>query len=275
MKKRHSLIGLLCSILFHATVFASIWYVAKSSPQTQAVEEVTNISIEMLAARLEQPEVAASPEPMKEPEPEHKPEPAVEPEPKPIPEPKPEPPVAVEKPKEKPKDPPKEKAKPKEKPKEKPKKTPKEKPKAIKALEKGPEAKQGVVEKAIPNAAQGSKTQAGIVKGSPSGNATASGNSAGGNELNAYKAQLQKMLQQRAYNAYPQREKMMRKTGTVTLSFSVSSSGQVTNVNVSKSSGNTNLDNAAVKAAQSTRMNSPPPAGFPSSLIVPVRFSIH
>ena len=106
------------------------------------------------------------------------------------------------------------------------------------------------------------------------GNGSSTGNgSASGTEINAYKSALQRALQRQANNAYPTRERMMRKMGTVTVSFTVSPTGQLTNVSVVSSSGNSNLDAAAVKAAQSTK-TSPPPEGFPNHVTVPVKFSI-
>ena len=283
MKKKHSRIGLISSLALHSAVFAGVFsiYQQQQNPQ-QPAEELVSISMEMLAARLEQPQVASAPEanesaaeqPEKVIEPEVTPK---EPEPEPIIEPKTRAePTLVEKPK------PKETEKPKpklEKPKEKAKIEPKEKTKpTIKAVEKAPEAKTGIVAKAIPNAMPSTKPQAGVASNSTQGSNTtsnAASSSGSASEINAYKVALQKALQQRANNAYPQREKMMRKTGVVTLSFSVSASGQVINVSVSNSSGNSNLDAAALKAAQSTSIGSAPPAGFPSSLIVPVRFSVN
>ncbi|MDH2997441.1 hypothetical protein A1D22_06865 [Pasteurellaceae bacterium LFhippo2] len=315
MKKKHSRIGFIASIAMHSVVFASVYGIYHTLPPEQKTEEITSISMEMLAARLEQPQVAtapdADPSAMEEPEkviepevqePTPEPPPIAEPEPKPLPPPKPvekpkpkeqpkpkEPPKPKEQPK--PKEPPKPKEKVKELPKEdkakdKPKvksELPKDKPKGeiakvgTKALEKGPEVKAGIVAKAVPNAVQGPKTQAGVPNGATNGEGKSVGSATGSssaNEIGAYQAQLQRALQQRATNAYPQRERMMRKTGVVTLSLSVSSSGQVVNVNVVNSSGNSNLDAAAVKAAQSTKLSASPPAGFPSSLVVPVRFSI-
>ena len=135
--------------------------------------------------------------------------------------------------------------------------------------------KEGVV-----NGSQNGKGNVGSSKGTENGNA-AKGNDSGvgngaaasGTEINAYKSALQRALQRQANNAYPMRERMMRKMGTVTLSFTVSPVGQLTNVSVVSSSGNSNLDAAAVKAAQSTK-TSPPPAGFPNHVTVPVKFSI-
>ncbi|AFU19498.1 energy transducer TonB family protein [Actinobacillus suis] len=280
MKKKHSRIGLISSIVIHTFVFAGFISIVKSS-HSDGQPEDNVMSMELVAALLEQPQVAVAEEQPTQAEPEkQQAEPEPEPEAEPIPEPKPQP-----KPKEKPKEKPKPKEQPKPKEKEKPKKE-KAKDKPIKALEKGPEAKQGIVAKAIPNAVQGTQARAGIPNGKPNGNpngtsangsqngaAGGSGSGSNGSEIGAYKAALQRALQRRANNAYPAREKMMRKTGVVTIGFTVSSSGDLTNVKVLNSSGNSNLDNAAVKAAQSTKV-SPPPAGFPSSVTVPVKFSI-
>lgn len=296
MHKKYSRLGLIGSLTFHVMVFGVIWGIAQMPKPIVVSEELTSISIEMLAARLEQPQVATSLDPSEEevisPEKEivpEKQEPELEKEiqPDPIPAPIPEP-KQEEKPKPKPKEKSKEKEKPKEKQKEKEKpkekeqtkEKAKEKPQKIKAIEKGTENKQGIVAKAIPNAYQGIKEQAGIPNGAEKGSnsqsgghSTGHGSGASSDEINAYKAKLQRALQQKANSAYPQREKMMRKTGTVTLRFSLSSSGSISNVVVLKSSGNDNLDKAAIKAAESTKPPAPP-KGFPSLLEVPVRFSV-
>lgn len=313
MNKRHSRIGLAGSIAFHASIVAIIWLASSHlvvSDQVSDEQEVTSISMEMMAGVAEQPQVAVSPdvdenakeeevkpeekveEKVEEPKPETKPEPVTEPEPvKEVVKPKEQPKEKKVKPKEEPKkvEKPKEKPKPVEKP--KPEKPKVEKP--VKAMEKGPAVKQGIVAKAMPNVPQSQTPKAGIANGNPNGKGnigtaqgSPNGNAAKGNgngsngsaaassgEINAYKATLQRALQRQANNAYPTRERMMRKMGTVTLSFTVSPSGQLTNVNVVNSSGNSNLDAAAVKAAQSTK-TSPPPADFPSHVTVPVKFSI-
>lgn len=153
-----------------------------------------------------------------------------------------------------------------------------EKPKVVKAVEKAPEIKQGVVTKAVVNAHQSTKAQAGAELGAEKGaNAQSNGQGqakgASSDELAAYRAKLQRALQRRADRAYPQREKMMRRTGVVTISFTLSPSGTVVNAKVIRSSGNENLDNAAVNAAEGTSLEAPP-AGFPTRLEVPVKFSI-
>ena len=304
MNKRNSRIGLVGSIAIHGAIIGSVWAAMTQLPQEPIIEqEVTSISMEMLAGVEQQAQVAVAPEETPvQPEIEEKETPTAAEEPKEEPQ-KPlkvepiaeKPKEKKEKPKEKKPEPPKEKPKkvekniekPKvEKPKpiEKPKQVTEKPAKPIKALEKGIEAKEGIVAKAAPNLHQAAKAQPGIAQGSPAGkgnvgssagsdNGNAPKNTASGNEINAYKVTLQRALQRRANNAYPAREKMMRKTGTVTLSFSVSSSGQVTNVQVINSSGNSNLDAAAVKAAQGTKTDAPP-AGFPSNVTVPVRFAI-
>ena len=304
MNKRNSRIGLVGSIAIHGAIIGSVWAAMTQLPQEPVIEqEVTSISMEMLAGVEQQAQVAvATEETPVQPEIEEKETPTAVEEPKEEPQ-KPlkvepiaeKPKEKKEKPKEKKPEPPKEKPKkvekniekPKvEKPKpiEKPKQVTEKPAKPIKALEKGIEAKEGIVAKAAPNLPQAAKAQPSIAQGSPAGkgnvgssagsdNGNAPKNTASGNEINAYKVTLQRALQRRANNTYPAREKMMRKTGTVTLSFSVSSSGQVTNVQVINSSGNSNLDAAAVKAAQGTKTDAPP-AGFPSNVTVPVRFAI-
>ena len=259
MQRKYSRIGFIISSVIHGVLFIGIWYLI-TIPVKLESEQPQALSLEIMTALLEQPAVASAPEittedvveqeeTPPEPEPEYKePEPVIEP-PKPIEKPKP-------KPKEPPKkDPPKKVEKTKEK-KEKPKQA---KSNAVKALERSTEVKQGIVAKANPAATPGGQATGGA--GNPS-------------EIGAYRALLQRSLQQRSNNAYPQREKMMRRTGIVTLGISISPTGKIINVKVVNSSGNTNLDNAAVKAAESTNLNSPPPVGFPTNLTVPVKFSI-
>lgn len=276
MKNAHSRIGFVSSVVLHTGLFGGLYWLAQTPNTQPATETVSSISMEMMAAMLEQPTVAVAleeptPPEVKEAPVEEKPlEEALLPEPIPTPEPPPKPqPKPIEKPIEKPKEKPKKKAE--EKPKVEKKIEKKVEKKPIQALEKGSTPQEGVVAKA--EVAQAKQAQQGIVQGSK-GNQTVQSGQASGGELDAYKAQLQRMLQQRANRSYPQREKMMRKTGTVTLRFNLSPNGQVVNVVVANSSGNQNLDNAAAAAAQSTKMPSAPPAGFPSQLIVPIRFAL-
>ncbi|QIM65972.1 energy transducer TonB [Mannheimia granulomatis] len=282
MRKKHSHIGLISSLAIHGALIGGVYMWLSDHPIEKAAEQ-NALSLEMVAALLEQPQVAVAPEPVKE-EIKEIEEEKIEPKPEPdvIPDPTLKP--KKEKPKEdkpkkeeKRKEPPKKEKPKEEKPKEKPK--PKEN-KPIKALERGIEAKQGIVAKAIPNAIQGEKEVKGVVGGQKNGslNSTStagSSNANGGNanEISAYKVALQRALQRKANNSYPQREKMMRKTGTVTIKFSISASGAISNVSVVSSSGNSNLDAAAVRSAEGLNV-SPPPAGFPTQVTVPVKFAI-
>ncbi|AHG80130.1 TobB energy transducing protein [Mannheimia varigena USDA-ARS-USMARC-1388] len=279
MKKHHSRIGLIASLAIHGALIGGS-FALLNEQKIEKTAEQNSLSMEMVAALLEQPQVAVSPETteeVKEIEPEkvEPPEPEAQPEPEAIPDPVLKP--KKEKPKEeKRKERPKEKKeKPKEeKRKEKPKEREKPQQKPIKALERGPEVKQGIVAKAIPNAVQGEKMVTGVVGGQKGGSLNSTSTTEGNaSELSAYKTALQRALQRKANNSYPQREKMMRKTGTVTIKFNVTSSGTISNVSVVNSSGNSNLDNAAVKSAQAVSMPSPP-AGFPPSVTVPIRFSL-
>ncbi|OOS00316.1 hypothetical protein B0187_02175 [Haemophilus paracuniculus] len=307
MNKKNSRTGLATSLLLHGAVFSGIWWVINQPQEKPPEEVVTSISMEMLAANLEQPQVAVAPPQPEEtlaPEPEPEPEKTAEPEPVagPVVMPKPlEKPIEKPKLKEKPKEPPKEKPKdkPKEKPKDPPLGKPKEKVKAekpakpIKALETGTVAKEGIVAKAIPNATQGIKAQAGVPNakaggtsptGSATGNPTAKANSAGNQTANnanaassgdnyaAYVQGLQRLLARKAKSNYPPREKMMRKQGIVTISFTVSPSGQLTNATVISSSGVAGLDAAAVKIANSTMYE--PPINGKNQFTVPVKFEI-
>lgn len=286
MKKHHSRIGLIASLAIHGALIGGSFALLNEQKIEKSAEQ-NSLSMEMVAALLEQPQVAVSPDPIEEvkeiepekvdPQPESEPVPEPEAIPDPVLKPKKEEPKKEKPKEEKRKERPKEK---KEKPKEEKRKE-KEKPqqKPIKALERGPEVKQGIVAKAIPNAVQGEKMVSGVVGGQKGGSlnstSTTGSNVTGGNasELSAYKTALQRALQRKANNSYPQREKMMRKTGTVTIKFTITSSGAISNVSVVNSSGNSNLDNAAVKSAQAVSMP-PPPAGFPPSVTVPIKFSL-
>lgn len=242
MKNRDSQVGLIISIVLHSILFAALLWLMRAPVNKKPTEELSSISIEMvMATTVAEPE----PEPVVEPEPEPEPEP----DPEPIPDPKPEPP--------KPK---------KEKPKEKPKVKPKEKPKPKKETPPTPKTDK-IIAKVEQEGNTNQSNQAVATDSSKVGQST-------GNEISAYKAALQKALQKRALRSYPAREKLLRKTGVVLISFTVQPSGKLTNVKVVSSSGNSNLDNAAVKAAENTDIGMGPPLNFPRSLTIPIRYSI-
>ncbi|MDP8052453.1 TonB family protein [Pasteurella atlantica] len=273
--KNNSRIGLISSLLIHSGVFAAIFVaIENAAPVNYVEEQVTSISMEMMTARLEQQQVAVRTEVTPPPEPEKVIEDVIEPKKVvvPVPDKKVKPLEKKEKKKEKKKEEPKEK--PKKKPKKKQhkkKKHKKKKHQSIKAKEVGKVARKGVVEKAKFN--QGKQDQAGKNDGAKNGHSVQSGKVSSG-IVNAYKARLQRALQRQAMRSYPTREKRMYKQGTVIIGFTVNSSGNVVDVKVVKSSGNRNFDNAAVKAAKRTKMNSAPPGGVLHITSVPIRFSL-
>lgn len=88
MKKHHSRIGLIASLAIHGALIGGSFALLNEQKIEKAAEQ-NSLSMEMVAALLEQPQVAVSPDPIeevKEIEPE-KVEPQPEPEPEPVPEP--------------------------------------------------------------------------------------------------------------------------------------------------------------------------------------------
>lgn len=238
MKNRDSQIGLIISIVLHSVLFAVLFWLMRTPENKKPTEELSSISIEMVMATT-----------VAEPEPEEEPIIEPEPDPDPIPDPKPEPP--------KPK---------KEKPKEKPKAKPKEKPKP--KVNKPPVPKTDKIIAQVEQEGNANQSNQAVASDSnKTGQST-------GNEISAYKAALQKALQKRAIRSYPAREKLLHKTGVVLISFTVQPSGKLANVKIVSSSGNSNLDNAAVKAAESTDIGIGPPLNFPKTLTIPIRYSI-
>lgn len=252
--KHRSWFGFFFSLLFHATVIGAIVYAVKadSSANGYQADVIDNsISMEMLMGMtVEEPEPA--PEPVAEPEPVAKetvPDPIVKPEP-----PKPEKPKEIKK------------EKPKEKKKDKPKKEktqPKEKPLANKALEKG--------DRNVNSEAKITATATSLGKATVN-NPNLVSKSAGSDVNNAYMGALRREIER--HRRYPQRAKMMRKQGVVTISFSIANDGALLNASVQKSSGNADLDNAALSAVKNAKSIGPKPAGLASSMSVPINFTI-
>lgn len=252
MKKRHSLIGFLLSSIVHGglavmIIFAVSRSMAEESLNGQQVAEVdTSISMEMMMAMV-QAEPEPEPEPIKEPEPEPKeeiPDPTVEPEPKKI---------------EKPKEP--------EKPKEKPKPKPKPKEKTVKKDRKPPrDAVKG--DRDVDSPHQVNSTAGGPQANVNNPNIVGSG----GKVIDAYRSQLRREIERN--KRYPQRAKMMRKQGVVTVSFTLNADGSIQSPRVAKSSGSEDLDKAAIQAVQNARSVGPRPAGMSASVSVPIKFSI-
>ncbi|KGQ70378.1 energy transducer TonB [Chelonobacter oris] len=253
MKKRRSLIGFLFSLIFHGAlaslfIFAIGRSMADETANGQTSDEMsTNISIEMMMAMV-QAEPEPEPEPIKEEIPEPKeeiPDPTVKPEPKKI---------------EKPKEP----EKPKEKPKPKPKEKRKEKPK--KERSKRDNVQQGDRDVDSPH----------NVNSKASGPQTSANNpnmvGGGGKAIDAYRSQLRREIERN--KRYPQRAKMMRKQGVVSISFTLNTDGSIQNPRVAKSSGSEDLDKAAIQAVQNARSVGPRPDGMKAAVTVPIRFNI-
>ncbi len=92
--------------------------------------------------------------------------------------------------------------------------------------------------------------------------------------INAYRAGLQKAIDRSAKKNYPSTARKQRKQGIVKVRFTLTSSGQITNVSVVGSSGNDSLDKGAVKALKRLGKYKPPPENFPKTQEVPVRFRL-
>lgn len=108
--------------------------------------------------------------------------------------------------------------------------------------------------------------------GQPGTNGVQGGSGTNTDELNAYRAAIRREIER--HKRYPARAKMMRKQGVVSVSFSVGADGSLSGERVTNSSGDESLDNAALEAVRSARPVGPKPAGFTSSVSVPISFTI-
>ena len=252
---KRSLLGLLISLLVHGSILGALfwnWHTPHEAASNALGEISTTISMEMIQGmRVEEP----APEP--EPEPE-KQEVVADPTKKPEPEKKKEPEKKPEKPIEK----------PKPKPKEKPKEKPKNEVKAEKAVEMPKNLPIG--DKNINSTATANSKA--TTTGQPGTNGIQGGSGANTDEHNAYRAAIRREIER--HKRYPARAKMMRKQGIVNVSFSVGGDGSLSGERVTKSSGDESLDNAALEAVRSARPVGPKPAGFASSVSVPISFTI-
>ena len=250
---KRSLLGLLISLLVHGSILGALfwnWHTPHEAASNAPGEISTTISMEMIQGmRVEEPAPEPEPEkqevvsdPTKKPEPEKKKEPEKKPE-KPI-------------------------EKPKPKPKEKPKEKPKNEVKAEKAVEMPKNLPIG--DKNINSTATANSKA--TTTGQPGTNGIQGGSGANTDEHNAYRAAIRREIER--HKRYPARAKMMRKQGIVNVSFSVGADGSLSGERVAKSSGDESLDNAALEAVRSARPVGPKPAGFASSVSVPISFTI-
>ena len=259
---KRSLLGLLISLLVHGSILGALfwnWHTPSEAASNAPGEISTTISMEMIQGmRMEEPAPEPEPEPLQaEPEPE-KQEVVADPTKKPEPEKKKEPEKKPEKPIEKPK------PKPKEKPKEKPKnevktEKPVEMPKSLPIGDKNINSTATANSKAM-------------TTGQPGTNGVQGDSGTNTDELNAYRAAIRREIER--HKRYPARAKMMRKQGVVSVSFSVGADGSLSGERVTNSSGDESLDNAALEAVRSARPVGSKPAGFASSVSVPISFTI-
>ena len=259
---KRSLLGLLISLLVHSSILGALfwnWHTPHEAASNAPGEISTTISMEMIQGmRVEEPAPEPEPEPQQaEPEPE-KQEVVADPTKKPEPEKKKEPEKKPEKPIEKPK------PKPKEKPKEKPKNEVKEE-KAVEMPKNLPIGDKNINSTATANSKATTTGQHGT-------NGIQGGSGANTDEHNAYRAAIRREIER--HKRYPARAKMMRKQGIVNVSFSVGADGSLSGERVTTSSGDESLDNAALEAVRSARPVGPKPAGFASSVSVPISFTI-
>ena len=261
---KRSLLGLVISLLVHGAIVGALlwnWHKPSEAASNAEGEISTTISMEMIQGmRVEEPAPEPEPEPQQaEPE-QEKQETVADPTKQPEPEKKKEPEKKPEKPIEKPK--------PKPKPKEKPKEKPKNEVKTEKPVEMPKNLPIG--DKNINSTATANSKA--TTTGQPGTNGVQGGSGTNTDELNAYRAAIRREIER--HKRYPARAKMMRKQGVVSVSFSVSSDGSLSGERVTNSSGDESLDNAALEAVRSARPVGPKPAGFASSVSVPISFTI-
>ena len=247
---KRSLLGLLISLLVHGSILGALfwnWHTPHEAASNAPGEISTTISMEMIQGmRVEEPAPEPEPEPQQaEPEPE-KQEVVADPTKKPEPEKKKEPEKKPEKPIEKPKN----------------------EVKAEKAVEMPKNLPIG--DKNINSTATANSKA--TTTGQPGTNGIQGGSGANTDEHNAYRAAIRREIER--HKRYPARAKMMRKQGIVNVSFSVGADGSLSGERVTKSSGDESLDNAALEAVRSARPVGPKPAGFASSVNVPISFTI-
>ncbi len=89
-------------------------------------------------------------------------------------------------------------------------------------------------------------------------------------EISAYLSALRREIERQ--KRYPKRAKMMRKQGTVMVMFTLSVAGEISNVQVAKSSGVKDLDDEAVRAVKKAYPIGVRPQGIGSQITQPIAF---
>lgn len=249
-------LGLMVSALVHGLALSLVLNLEPPVPVSGA-EEVTELDLTLFAATVANEPLASLAEPASPSEPEP------EPEAEPTPEPEPEPVVAQEVvPPEAFALPPVEKPKPKPKPKlpPKPEKKPEPRQKTARPAAPTPRAAQ-----AQPSAPAGTAAVA-REEGSSRERAQAEG---------AYLAELQRAIKRQ--QRYPEAARHRGAAGTTTLTFVLQADGRIDRVQVARSAGDTELDQAAVQAINRLGRFKPIPSviGRDSwTLRIPIRFDL-
>ncbi|MCK3658700.1 energy transducer TonB [Pasteurellaceae bacterium Pebbles2] len=266
--KKYSWLGFVGSLLLHVGVASAVIFAFENddSANGQQAQVLDNhIAMQMLMATTmveTAPETPPEPTPAIEPEPEKK-EIVADPTLKPkIEKVKPE--KIVEKPKV-------EKVKPA-----------KEKPKMAKIEKSAVKKTDALAKNAVKNEVKADKITAGTASVNSQATAVANkvtttnpnlaGNGASASEISAYKTALRREIER--HKRYPQRAKMMRKQGVVSIRFNLAADGKISGASVVNSSGAEDLDNAALLAVQSAKSIGARPTGMDAVLSVPVQFRI-
>ncbi len=251
-------LGLMVSALVHGLALSLVLNLEPPVPVSGA-EEVTELDLTLFAAPVANEPLASLAEPPSpsepEPEPEAEPAPEAEPEPEPVVAQEVVPPEAFT-------PPPVEKPKPKPKPKLplKPEKKPEPRQKTARPAAPAPRAAQ-----AQPSAPAGTAAVA-REEGSSRERAQAEG---------AYLAELQRAIKRQ--QRYPEAARHRGAAGTTTLTFVLQADGRIDRVQVARSAGDTELDQAAVEAINRLGRFKPIPSviGRDSwTLRIPIRFDL-
>lgn len=249
-------LGLLVSALVHGLALSLVLNL--EPPVTvSGAEEVTELDLTLFAAPVANEPLASLAEPPlpSEPEPEAEPVPESEPEPEPVVAQEVVPPEAFT-------------PAPVEKPKPKPK------PKLPPKPEKKPESRQKAARPAAP-APRAAQAQ----PGAPAGTAAVARQEGSSRERaqaeGAYLAELQRAIKRQ--QRYPEAARHRGAAGTTTLTFVLQADGRIDRVQVARSAGDTELDQAAVEAINRLGRFKPIPSviGRDSwTLRIPIRFDL-
>ena len=251
-------LGLLVSALVHGLALSLVLNLEPPVPVSGA-EEVMELDLTLFAAPVANEPLASLAEPPlpSEPEPEAEPVPESEPEPEPVVAQEVVPPEAFTPP-----------------PVEKPKPKPKPKPKLPPKPEKKPEPRQKTARPAAP-APRAAQAQ----PGAPAGTAAVAREEGSSRERaqaeGAYLAELQRAIKRQ--QRYPEAARHRGAAGTTTLTFVLQADGRIDRVQVARSAGDTELDQAAVEAINRLGRFKPIPSviGRDSwTLRIPIRFDL-